>query len=154
MVDAAEFPLHKGAKGSFIFVGVLLCLLVLTVPLAIWVFFRVGRGKVVVSRSGVEAAGIMLTDRFEFSDVARLGILTVPLAGAGIGRVVANIKLGGLGYGLNVVVQTRAGKTIKFIANQYERHEELIERIKKAVPLPCETIQMGLVSMKWPERSA
>ena len=155
MNDESEFPLHKGARGSFYFLAALLVLLFITIPFSIILIFRVSKAKVIVSRTGVKAISpLFTTDAFEFSDVARFGLLKVPLGGAGIGRAVANIKLGGLGYGLNIVVQTRAGKTIKFISNQYERHEELIAKLKQAIPLPCEDITMGLLSMKWPERAA
>ncbi len=154
MNDVAEFPFHKGAKGSLYFVAVLLIVLVMTIPLAIYFFFRIGKAKVAISKTGVRAEGLMLTDKFEFADVSRLGLLKIPLAARGVGGAIANVKLGGLGYGLNVVVQTRSGKTIKFISNQYERHEELIEKIKQSVSVPCETIEMGAFSMKWPERAA
>lgn len=152
MNDGEEFRFHKGARGSLYVVAVLLVILVVTFPLAIYCFFRIGTGKVRVGRTGVRAEGLLLNDAFEFADVARLGLLKVPIGGGGIGGVLANVKLGGLGYGLNVVVLTRGGKTIKFIANQYERHEEMIERIKQAVPLPCEEVQMGMLTLKWPER--
>ncbi len=153
MNDVAEFPFHKGAKGALYVVAVLLIVLVITFPLAIYFFFRIAKGKVVVSSTGVRAEGLLLTDSFEFGDVARLGLLKIPMTAQGIGAAIANVKLGGLGYGLNVVVQTRAGKTIKFISNQYERHEELIEKIKKSVPVPCEQIEMGVFKMKWPDRA-
>ena len=154
MNDVAEFPFHKGAKGALYFVAVLLIVLVITTPFALFMFFRIGRAKVSISKTGVKAEGMMLTDTFEFSDVARFGLLKIPLAGAGIGKVIANAKLAGLGYGLNVVVETRSGKTIKFIANQYVKHDEMIEKIKQAIPLPCEEISMGMFKMKWPERAA
>lgn len=153
MDDVAEFPFHKGAKGALYTVAVLLILLVITIPLAIYFFFRIGTAKVVISRTGVSAAGLMLTDRFEFADVARLGLLKIPLVARGIGGAIANVKLGGLGYGMNVVVQTRAGKNIKFIANQYERHEEMIAKIKQSVAVPCEELTMGVFTWKWPEKA-
>ena len=154
MDDVAEFPFHKGAKGSLYLAAVLLSLLVVTIPLAIYFFFRIGKAKVAVSKTGVRAEGLMLTNDFEFADVARLGLLKVPFAVRGVGGVVARLKHGGLDYGLNVVVQTRSGYTVKFISNQYVRHEELIEKVKQSVSVPCETVQMGLFSMKWPERVA
>ena len=86
--------------------------------------------------------------------MARLGLLKVPLGGGGVAGAVANAKLAGLGYGLNVVVQTKAGKNIKFIANQYVRHEELIATIKQRCAVPCEELTMGAFTWKWPERTA
>jgi hypothetical protein len=154
MSEVAEFPFHKGAKGALYFVAVLLIVLVLPIPLAIYFFFRIGTAKVAISRTGVRAEGLMLTDKFEFADVARFGLLKIPLAGGGIAKAIANAKLAGLGYGLNVVVETKSGKTIKFIANQYVDHDKMIAQIKQALPMPCEEIEMGLFKMKWPERAA
>ncbi|MBS1152492.1 MAG: hypothetical protein H6Q89_4190 [Myxococcaceae bacterium] len=154
MNEVAEFPFHKGAKGALYVVAVLLIVLVVTIPVAIYCFFRIGKAKVTISRTGVRAEGLILTDSFEFADVARLGLLKVQLAARGLGGALANAKLGGLGYGMNVVVETRSGKTIKFISNQYERHEELIAKIKQSVSVPCETIEMGVFKMKWPDRAA
>jgi hypothetical protein len=154
MIGDAVYPFHKGARTALYIVAVLLIVLVITIPLAIYFFIRVGSGKVIVSKTGVRAEGLMLTDSFEFADVARLGLLKSPIHGAGIGVAIARMKLGGLGYGMNVVVKTRAGKTIKFISNQYERHEEMIAQIQKAVPVPCEQLEIGMVSIKWPDRAA
>jgi len=154
MNEVAEFPFHKGAKGALYVVAVLLIVLVVTIPVAIYCFFRIGKAKVTISRTGVRAEGLILTDSFEFADVARLGLLKVQLAARGLGGALANAKLGGLGYGMNVVVETRSGKTIKFISNQYERHEELIAKIKQSVSVPCEQIEMGVFKMKWPDRAA
>lgn len=150
----AEYPFHKGARTALYIVAVLLIVLVMTIPLAIYFFIRIGSGKVVITKTGVRAEGLMLTDKFEFADVARLGLLKAPLQGAGVGVAIANMKLGGLGYGMNVVVKTRAGKTIKFISNQYERHEDMIAKIQQAVPLPCEQVEVGAFSLKWPDRAA
>ena len=150
----AEYPFHKGARGALYFAAVLCIFLIVTIPFAAWCFYRIGKAKVTITRTGVRAQGLIMTDAFDFADVARIGTLKIPLAARGIGGAVANAKLKGLGYGLNLVVKTKAGKEVKFITNQYENHEELIERISKAVPVPLEEVQMGILSHKWPERAA
>lgn len=149
----AEYPFHKGAKGALYFAAVLCILLIVTIPFAAWCFYRIGKAKVYVSRTGVKAEGLIMTDKFEFADVARIGTLKIPLAARGVGGAVANAKLKGLGYGLNLVVKTKAGKEIKFITNQYENHEDMISRIANASGLPLEEVQMGVFSAKWPERA-
>ena len=57
-----------------------------------------------------------------------------------------------MGYGLNLVVKKKGGKEVKFITNQYENHEALIEKIKQAVGKPMENVEMGLMSVKWPAK--
>lgn len=146
-----EFPLHKGARTALIIVGVLLCLLCVTIPVAVWIFYRVSKGKVTVTPDGL-TAGAILSDTVTFADVERLGLLRVPLAARGLGAVIANMKLDNMGEGLNLVFRLKNGRDVKFIANQFERHAELIELVKQKVNLPLETIPMGLLSWKWPER--
>lgn len=146
----AEYPFHKGAKGSLYTAAVLLLLLVFTIPIAIYFFWRIGRAKVTFTESGLEVNGLG-SSKFDWSDVSRLGLLKIPLHARGVGGALAQAKLGGLNYGLNVVVQTKSGKNIKFIANQYERHDELVEKVKQHLShLPCEEIPMGVFGWKWP----
>ena len=148
----AEYPFHKGAKGALYTAAVLLVLLVFTIPIAIYFFWRIGRAKVTFTETGLEVND-MGSSKFEWNDVARLGLLKIPLAAKGAGGALAQAKLGGLNYGLNVVVQTKNGKNIKFVANQYERHEEMVEKIKQHLShLPCEEIPMGIFGWKWPQQ--
>ena len=70
-----------------------------------------------------------------------------------LGAVLANMKLDNMGEGVNLVFRLKNGKDVKFIANQYERHAELIELVSKSVRVPRETITMGVLSWKWPERA-
>ncbi len=153
MNDVVEFPFHKAAKGSLYVAAVLCILLVIAAPLGIYFLFRIGKAKVSISPTGLKAEGL-LTDSFEFADVARLGLLKIPVVARGAGAALARAKLGGLDYGLNLVVKTRAGKQIKFITNQYERHDEMIAKVKQAVPVPCDEITMGMFGLKWPEKAA
>lgn len=144
--------MHKGARTALIIVGVLLCVLCVTIPFAVWVFYRVGRARVVVRPDGLEAVALM-TDTVAFDDVERFGVLRIPLAARGLGAVIANMKLDNMGEGVNLVFRLKSGKDVKFLANQYERHAELIERVSKSVRVPRETIPMGLLGWKWPERT-
>lgn len=143
--------MHKGARTALIIVGVLLCVLCVTIPFAAWVFYRVGRARVVVRPDGLEAVAL-LTDAVAFDDVERFGVLRIPLAARGLGAVIANMKLDNMGEGVNLVFRLKNGKDVKFLANQYERHAELIELVSKSVRVPSETIPMGLLGWKWPER--
>lgn len=144
--------MHKGARTALIITGVLLCILCVTIPFAVWIFYRVSRAKVTVRPDGLDAEGLM-TDSVQFDDVERFGVLRIPLAARGLGAVLANMKLDNMGEGVNLVFRLKNGKDVKFIANQYERHAELIELVSKSVRVPRETITMGLLSWKWPEKA-
>ncbi|MBE2253811.1 MAG: hypothetical protein IAE78_30050 [Myxococcus sp.] len=149
---AVEFPMHKKAKTALNITGGLLIILCVTVPFALWVFYRVSKAKVTVTPEGLEAAGLT-TDTVRFDDVARFGILRIPMVARGIGGVLANMKLDNMGEGVNFVFRLKNGKDVKFVVNQYERHQELIELVTKSLPVPREDIKMGLLSWKWPEKA-
>lgn len=147
-----EFPMHSRARTALNITGGLLVLLCVTIPFAIWVFYRVTKAKVTVTPEGLEATGLM-TDTLRFDDVERFGVLRIPLAARGLGAVLANMKLDNMGEGVNLVFRLKNGKDVKFISNQYERHAELIELVTKSVRVPREDLKMGLLSWKWPEKA-
>ncbi|MEW6434158.1 MAG: hypothetical protein AB1730_21875 [Myxococcota bacterium] len=147
-----EYPFHKGARTALIVTGVLLCVLCITFPVGLYFIWRVLKGGVTMTNSGVVVKGLT-NDSFEFADVQRLGLLKVPMVGRGIGGTLANMRLDNMGYGLNLVVKLRNGKERKFLLNQFERHQELTERITKASPVPVEELTMGLLGPKWPEKA-
>ncbi|MBL8920494.1 MAG: hypothetical protein JNJ54_16640 [Myxococcaceae bacterium] len=147
-----EFRMHKGARTALNISAALLLLLCITIPVAAWFFYRVTRAKVTVRPDGLTAEGL-LTDSVQFDDVERFGVLRIPLAARGIGAVLANMKLDNMGEGVNLVFRLKNGKDVKFIANQYERHAELIELVSKSVRAPRENLTMGVLSWKWPEKA-
>lgn len=151
MSDVIEYPFHKAAKTSLIIAGVLCCILVFAAPIGIWIIYKVTRARVTISPTGVKVNGLF-SSGFEFADVERLGLLKIPIAARGAGGALAQAKLGGLPYGLNLVAKLKNGKNVKFITNQHERHEEMIEKIKANVNVPCEEIPMGIFGWKWPEQ--
>lgn len=147
-----EFRMHKNARTALIITGVLLCILCFTIPVAIWMFWRVSRAKVAVTSDGVVAEGL-LTNTVKFDDIERFGVLRVPLVARGIGAILANMKLDNMGEGVNAVFKLKDGKEVKVLTNQFERHQELMAELSKRVRVPTETLTMGLVSLKWPERA-
>ena len=151
-MNELEFPLHKGARTSLTVVAVLLMLLCVTFPAAIYLLVRLGQMKVKLTSAGLEALGF-LTDKVEFDQVERFGVLHVPVVAGGLGGYLARMKLNHMSEGLNLVFLLKNGKTVKFIANQYERHDELIAKVAASVRVPREEIQMGLLTWKWPERA-
>lgn len=151
-MNELEFPMHKGARTALNITGVLLIILCVTIPFAVWVFYRVSKAKVTVGTEELVASGLV-TDRVRFADVERFGVLRIPMVARGIGGVLANMKLDNMGEGVNLVFRMKDGKDVKFVCNQYERHQELIEAVTKAVRVPRETIAMGVLTWKWPERA-
>jgi hypothetical protein len=150
--DGAQYPFHKGARTALYVAGALLILLLCTFPIGAFIIWRVGKARVTVSGTGLRAEGI-LTDELQFADVERIGILKVPLVARGIGGSLARMKLNNMDEGVNLVARLRGGKTVKFLLNQYERHEEIIEKVRAALPgLELEQVTMGALTWKWPER--
>lgn len=147
-----EYRMHKNARTALIITGVLLCVLCVTIPVAIWMFWRVSRAKVAVTSDGVVAEGL-LTSTVKFDDVERFGVVRIPLMARGLGAVLANMKLDNMGEGVNAVFKMKGGKELKILANQFERHQELLAELSKRVRVPTEPLTMGLMSIKWPERT-
>lgn len=151
-MNELEFPLHKPARTSLTVVAVLLMLLCVTFPAAIYLLVHLSQMKVKLTATGLEALGF-LTDTVQFDQVERFGVLHVPVVAGGLGGYLARMKLNHMSEGLNLVFLLKNGKTVKFIANQYERHDELINKVAASVRVPREEIQMGLFNWKWPERA-
>jgi hypothetical protein len=151
-MEEVEFKMHKGARTSLIVVGVLLLLLCVTIPFGIYIFIRIGTCRVKVGARQLEARGLV-TDTINFDEVDRVGVLRVPVVARGIGGALARMKLDNMDEGVNLVFRLKSGKDIKFQANQYERHTELLAHVAKATGKSLETIPMGMFSWKWPDRA-
>ena len=52
MSGELEFPLHKPGKTANIILAVLLCILCVTVPAAVWLLTRLGKAKAIVRADG------------------------------------------------------------------------------------------------------
>lgn len=151
-METYDYPFHKGARTSLYVAAVLLILIVCAAPVGAYFIWRVRKAKVSISSSGLKAEGL-LTDELKFADVERLGLLRIPLVARGLGGALARMKLNNMDHGLNLVARLNNGKDVKFLLNQYERHDEIIERVKQACPsIPIEEIPMGMLTWKWPER--
>jgi hypothetical protein len=150
-METVDFPFHKGARTSLYVAAGLCILLVCAAPIGLYFIWRVRKGKVSIDGTRIRAEGLM-TDEIQFSDVERLGILKIPLVARGIGGALARMKLNNMDHGVNLVAKLRSGKNVKFLLNQYENHEQIIERVKHACPtVPVEEIPMGMLTWKWPE---
>lgn len=120
-------------------------------PISIYLLVRLSKMRVKVTASGLEARGLV-TDVVNFDEVVRFGVLHVPMVGGGLGGYLARMKVNHMNEGLNLVFLLRDGRTVKFLANQYDRHDELINRVASLVRVPREEMQMGLFTWAWPEK--
>lgn len=149
----ADFPLHKGARVSLYVVGALLCLLIVTIPVAIWIFYRASVGRVSLSDAGLEATNAFSTTRYAWSDVARLGLLKVAMAkGGGAAGALAQQRVGG-NEATHLIVKTNDGKNRSFMVSSYERFQEIIDEVGRRVGKPYEIVQAGATGVhgaKWP----
>ncbi len=157
-MQTTEYRMHKPARVSLYIAGVLCMLLVVTIPIGIWIIVRAAGAKVLVSPREVRAKALLGTT-IQLADVTRVGRLLVKIQaagggiGGGIGKALAQQKVGGT-HATNLCVMTKGGKTIKFVASQFENHEQMAEQISKLTGKPIETVEMGFFSPKWPKQSA
>jgi hypothetical protein len=147
-----ESRFHAGARSALKITAILCCITIIGLPFGLWLWYRVTSSRLVVDATGVTARALG-TVRVEFADVARLGVLSVPIVAGGIAGVLARRKVGG-DAALHLCFQTRAGKTRRFMVSMFDRHEEVAAAIAQRLQLPLETLSMGLMGPKWPDTGA
>ena len=153
-METVEYPFHKGARTSLYIAAALCIILVCAAPIGLYFIYRVSKGKVTIDAQKLRAEGLM-TDEIVFAEVDRLGVVNIPNVARGIGGMLARMKLDNMDYGVNLVAKLKSGKDVKFLVNQYENHQAIVEKVKQALPnVPMETIPMGIFTWKWPERAA
>lgn len=151
-MEEVTYPMHKGAKTALYIMCGLLVILCATIPLAAYFLYRVQTAGARLRKTGLTVRGLGTVD-VEFDDIERLGLLSVPVGGAGLGRVLAVARVGGE-VASNLVIKTKSGKNEKVIISQFDQWPQFMEELKKSVRVPCEDIQMGALSWKWPDKAA
>ncbi len=141
------YPMHGGAKFAYAALGVLLCLLIVTIPLGIWVFVKLARSRVEITSEGLVARG-MRTVRMPFAEVSRAGICEMPIDANGFGGFLAKKKCGG-DVGVNLCLLDRRGKTRQFIVSMYDQYQDILDRVESALGKPFETVCRGAFGLKW-----
>jgi hypothetical protein len=151
---AKEFPLIPGARTAMIVVGVLLCLLVFTIPLGIWVFWRLSKAKVVLTPEGLVARNVFSTTQFAYGDVARLGLMQVEVTTqGGMAGALARDKVGGDGGALHLIVQTTDGRNRSFMVSSYQNAQDILDEVEQRVGKGYEVVTpgaAGAIGAKWP----
>jgi hypothetical protein len=146
------YPFHSGARSAHYVVGVLLCLLIITIPIGIWIMIAASRARVEVRQDAV-VARFLTTVRIPFAEVSRLGYLNVQIIARGIGGVLARKKVGG-DVAVNLCVIDTRGKQRKFMVSMYENYQDVLQRVSWATQKPLEPLTVGLLAPKWPEAPA
>jgi len=147
--NATIYNLHQGATSALTIVGVLLCILIITIPVGIYIIVRVRGGRVEVTQEGLVAKAIG-TKKFRFSEVNRLGVCHAPVIARGIGGALARKKVGG-DEGINMCFMI-GKKTKVFIASMYENHQQMFDQVSQILGKPVEEVKIGALRLKWPEQ--
>lgn len=141
-------PLHAGARGAYLVVGILLTILIIAIPFAIWAFVVRARGRIEVHGSSITAYGFF-TRRWDLRAARRLGVLRVPIYARGIGGALARRKVGG-DHGVHLCMIDDRGKKATLLVSMYENHGAIIQHAAASTGLPLEDVQVGALGPKWP----
>ena len=147
-METTVFPAHKGAKSAMTITGVLVCLLIITLPIGIWLIIRGRAGRVVLDDSGLHVR-MLFSVRVRWDEISRIGLLINPVPGLGIGNILARKKVGGA-EAVNLCLKTKAGRTRHFIVSMYENWQEIVSHVEDHIGNECETLSQGLGGPKWP----
>ncbi|MFN0060300.1 MAG: hypothetical protein ACKVX7_17720 [Planctomycetota bacterium] len=153
-MQTLEFRCHAGARGANIAIGVLLCLTIIGIPFGVYVLWRAGGSKLLLSPTDVVARGLTTT-KVSFADVARFGLLRVPLrTGGGLGGAMGRARVGGGTHAIHLCFQNSAGKTTRFLVSMFEKHEEIAQTISQIVHRQPEDMITSGFGPRWPAAAA
>jgi hypothetical protein len=148
MGEVLTYPLHAGARGAYMFVGVLLFILIIGIPFAIWAFIARSRGRMEVQGLEVRSYGFF-TRRLDLSRARRIGFLEVPIYARGIGGAIARRKVGG-NKAVHLCTMDEQGRKANILVSMYERFPEVIQHAQRVTGLPLEEVKVGALGPKWP----
>jgi len=151
-MEPKVYVMHKGARSALKIAAFLVMLLVITLPLGIWWFIKVGGARVELRPDTIQANGLT-NMTVPVADIQRVGILRVPIVAKGLGASLAKAKVGG-NEGVNLCMQLRNGKTKKFVASMYENYEDIFTSVSELTGLEMETLKMGMMGPKWQDAAA
>ncbi|HPN82730.1 MAG TPA: hypothetical protein PLM00_05020 [Spirochaetota bacterium] len=148
-MEAQTYPAHAGAKTAFTIVGILLCLLIITIPLAIWIIVASRRARVVVDDAGIRIK-MFGSIRLTWDEIVRVGLLRIGVQGGGVAGIIVKKKVGG-NEAVNLCLQDTRGKTRHCIISMYQNWEDIVEHVAQRTGRQCETLSRGFSGPKWPE---
>lgn len=131
-------------------VAMVLCVaLVITIPIAIFLFVKTRSAKIAFDGSGFTVSGIGPTRRWEFGALQRVGTMTVHVVGNPIFALI-----NGGSTATHLLARTKEGKKLSCILSRFERSGEILERVQQATGLPLEPIKAGFTGPVWPEHAS
>ena len=146
-----EYAFEKNVRLGCRIMGVLLGLLLVTLPFGIWFWIKGGSGRLQFTDGGFRVNGLGLTaTEWNFSDIQRIGLLRVRVGGRGLGGVLGRMISGG-DEAVNVCCIDKNGKQKRFLVSRYEGAEEIVQQIAAGSGLTLETVSQGLMGPKWQE---
>ena len=146
--EVMTYPLHAGARGAYMVVGVLLFILIIGIPFAIWAFIARSRGRMEVRGLDIRSFGFF-TRQLDLSRARRLGVLEVPIYARGIGGAIARRKVGG-NKAVHLCTMDEQGRKANILVSMYERFPDIIQHAQRMTGLPLEEVKVGALGPKWP----
>jgi hypothetical protein len=142
------FRMHKGARTALNVVGVLLVLLFVTIPFAIWVFVRTAGARIEITGDELIFRNL-LGKRWKLASLRRIGVLSVPVIARGIGGTLARKKVGG-DHAIHLCAIDDRQKKSNVLISMFERHPEIIQHVAAMTRLQVEEVRSGALGPKWP----
>ncbi|MDP7036128.1 MAG: hypothetical protein QF752_16730 [Planctomycetota bacterium] len=123
------YPLHHGARTSYRFLAVLLLLTVIFSPFFFWPLILSFRGRIEYENDKIRIVGLR-TRTLRFSEWTSLAIVHFPVQSRGLGGLLLNLQIAG-SQALHLMIRGPESKTSSIYLSSYERHEELLKRIRE-----------------------
>lgn len=152
-MNPLEFHFHKQGRLALMIVACILFFFIFTGPFALWVLWRRASGGIRLSDQGLEAKELGSSQSVRWNEVARIGVLQVPVLARGVGGMLARWRMGGP-VATHLVFKTVKGKDRSVAVSSFEDFQRIIEESQKHVQRPLEVITSGVFSPKWPELRA
>ena len=148
-METRVYHVHAGAKTAYTVVGVLVSLLVITIPLGIWIIVASRRARVTLDERGFRVK-MFGTISLPWDQIARVGLLRISVQGGGVAGILVKKKVGG-DEAINLCLQSRKGRTRHCIISMYQNWEDIVEHVAQRTGRQCETLSRGFSGPKWPE---
>jgi hypothetical protein len=148
--DALVFPLHAGARSAYLVVVVLLTILVIGIPFAVWALIARSRGRLEARGPELVTVGFF-RKRLDLRQARRLGVLHVPILARGIGGALARRKVGG-DHAVHLCMMDERGRKSNLLVSMYEHFPAAIDHALAWTGLPLEQVESGAFGPRWPEQ--
>jgi hypothetical protein len=148
-MEPRVYKFTPAVRRSLIVIGVLLCLLVVTIPFGVWIIWRATHATLTVGPREVVARSFT-TAHIDLGDVRRFATLHIGLGTRGaVGGALGRGASGG-GTAMHLCFKDSAGKTRRFMVSRFERSDEITAEITRLLGKQPEVMSMGAMGPRWP----